>query len=77
MRPWRPPNSTVTYSYAANEYFWFERIGTVSKIYRGGDGTFATASPFYTWSTDTSGTDVVKVLIRNQGASVRVLYSPL
>lgn len=71
------PNSTVTYAYAANEYFWFERIGAVSKIYRGGDGTFGAAALFYTWSTDTSDTDVVKVLIRNQGASVKVRYEAL
>ena len=70
-------NSTVTYSYAANETFWFERIGTVGKIYRGGDGTFGTAALFYTWSTDTSDTKALKVLIRNQGASVKVLYSPI
>ena len=70
-------NSAVTYAYAANEYFWFERIGIVSKIYRGGDGTFGTAALFYTWATDTSDTNALKVLIRNQGASVKVLYVPL
>ena len=32
---------------------------------------------FYAWSTDTSGTDVLKVLIRDQGGSVNVRYEPL
>lgn len=71
------PDSEVTYPYSVNEVFWFERIGSVAKLYRGGDGTFETAGPFYTWSTDTSDTNVLKVLIRDRGASVRVLYSPL
>jgi len=71
------PDSDVTYAYAANDFFWFERIGTVSKIYKGRDGTIGTAALFYTWVTDTSDTDVVKVLIRDQGASVKVRYEPL
>lgn len=71
------PDSAVTYAYSSNEYFWFERIGTVSKIYRGGDGTFVTASLFHIWGTDTSDSAVVKVLMRDQGASVKVRYEAL
>ena len=71
------PDSAVVYAYAANDYFWFERIGTVSKIHKGGNGTFETASLFYAWSTVMSDTDVVKVLIRDQGGSVKVRYEPL
>lgn len=71
------PDSAVVYAYAANDYFWLERVGTASKIYKGGDGTFGTASLFYAWSTDTSDTDVLKILIRDQGGSVKVIYGAL
>lgn len=71
------PDSAVTYGYAANDIFWFERIGTVSKIYKGGDGTIGTAALFYTWATDTSDSNVLKVLLRDQGGAVRVRYEPL
>lgn len=71
------PDSGVVYAYAANDYFWLERVGTVSKICKGGDGTFETASLFYAWITDTSDTDIVKILIRDQGGTVKVRYEPL
>lgn len=32
---------------------------------------------FGAWSTDTSDTDVLKVLIRDQRGSVKLLYEPL
>ena len=71
------PDSAVEYPYAAGDFFWFERIGTVSRLYRGGDGTFPTATMFHQWSTDTSDTGVLKALIRDRGASVKLLYVPL
>lgn len=49
-------------------------LGKVRTIYQGGDGTIGTAALFFTWSTDTSDTDVVKVLIRDQGGSVKARY---
>lgn len=67
----------ATYSYAALPFFWFERIGTVSTIYLGGDGSFGTAASFYAWATDTSDTDYLKVIIRDITGGVDLLYSAI
>jgi hypothetical protein len=66
-----------TYSYAANQFFWFERVGSLARIYVGGDGTFATAMPYHTFTTDASDTDRPKIAINLQNASVKVIYYPL
>ena len=59
------------------EFFWFERIASVARILVGGDGTFATAAPYYTFASDASDTDRPKIAISLQNASVRVVYFPL
>ena len=66
-----------TYAYTAGQYFWFERIGSVARILIGGDGSFASAVPYYTFATDASDTDRPKIAISLQNASVRVIYFPL
>ena len=66
-----------TYPYAAGQFFWFERVGGVASVHVGGDGTFASATPYYTFATDASDTDRPKIAISLQNASVRVIYYPL
>ena len=70
-------NAGPTYAYTANQFFWFERIGSVARTYVGGDGTFATATLYHTFASDASDTDRPKIAINLQNASVRVIYFPL
>ena len=70
-------NAGPTYPYPAGNFFWFERVGSVAKVYVGGTGTFETASPYHTFASDAGDTDRPKIVIRDQNASVRVIYYPL
>ena len=70
-------NAGPTYPYQAGHFFWFERIGSVAKMYVGGTGSFETAAPYHTFVSDAGDTDRPKIVIRDQNASVRVIYYPL
>jgi hypothetical protein len=58
--------------YAANDYFWLERIGTVAKTYRGGTGTFASSTLFQTYPGDASDTTRLKLSMSNQNSQAKL-----
>ena len=43
----------------------------------GETGTFETATPYHTFVSDAGDTDRPKIVIRDQNASVRLVYYPL
>lgn len=70
--------ASATYSYAANDWFWLEKRGTVLRAYKGGP-EFVDAVLFWTWTIDVSALDFVRIMVNGTpgSAGARVKMFPL
>ena len=62
-------------AYTTSAYYWFERVGSVGKIYVGGPN-FEDAVLWHTFAVSLAASNFAKVHIHAQGASARVKYFP-